>query len=135
MTPRAVVRYLLAPVLLVLGSGVAGGLLGALVALAAVVAVRCGVPARLMPLGGVAALVLSAGWWLVGNADQWGRITFSLVSANPGPGRAATVALVLLAVGVVLDTRRPPDLGDGPEPRERPRRHVDPPMSEETSDG
>lgn len=135
MTPREVIRWLLAPLLLVLGSGVAGGLLGAVAALVAVVAVRCGVPARLLPLGGVAALVVSAGWWLVGNADQWGRITFSLVSATPGPGRAALVALVLLAVGVVLDQRRPPDLGEGLERRERPRRPIDPPPSKEPSDG
>jgi arabinofuranan 3-O-arabinosyltransferase len=92
--PPSLYAWVLAVVL----AGLATGLLGAAVAVAVGIVVRCGgSPKALLTAAlGFAALVPLS--WVTGNLVRWGRVSPDLVLENPWPSAFATVVLVTTVV-------------------------------------
>jgi hypothetical protein len=99
---RLQVRSLVRPVVLVGAAALIGGLLGAAVAGAAVMAVLAGLAPRRVLLAALAAVVLAMLSWVVSNAGA--TVSFTLVTEHPWPHRFALAAVVLLLVGVFVQS-------------------------------
>ncbi|MCB0909180.1 MAG: hypothetical protein KDB63_18905 [Nocardioidaceae bacterium] len=99
---RLHLRPLARPAVLIAVAALIGGLLGAAVAVAAVVAVAVGLAARRVLFTALAAVVLAMLSWVVGNAGA--PVSFTVVTEHPWPHRFALAAVVLLLVGVFVES-------------------------------
>ena len=87
----------------VLVSWFVGDLLGAAVAVGALVAVRAGVPPRYLPMLGAVVTAAVPVAWIAVNLERWGEVSFDVVNASPVPSALALTAVILLLAGVALE--------------------------------